>query len=60
MDTAEISYLDAMVYCDRMEMTPREREFLWDVIKKLDQRYLGELARRRKPPPTSKTPPARR
>lgn len=50
-----ISYMTTMQYGRDMEMGPGEREFLWDVIKKLDSVFLARIAKK-KPPPT---PPRR-
>jgi hypothetical protein len=63
MSQGPISYLALVQYADEMGMGPGEKEFLWDVVKKLDSHFLAEVARRNKPPPpptTNKPPPPRR
>ena len=57
MSQGPISYLALVRYADEMGMGPGEKEFLWDVVKKLDSHFLAEVARRNKPPPTTNKPP---
>jgi len=54
-DQGNISYMVVTQYCRDLGMVTREREFLWDVIKQLDAKYLA-LVSKKTPLPT---PPRR-
>jgi hypothetical protein len=43
-----ISYREVMTYADDYEMGPNRREFLWDVIEKVDRSFLNLLAEKTK------------
>lgn len=35
-----ISYREVMAYANDMELGPNSREFLWEVVKRVDARFL--------------------
>lgn len=43
MTQGPISYREAMLYADEMEMGPDLRSFMWDVIRRVDSKFLKLL-----------------
>lgn len=49
LSQGSISYMVTMQYGRDLEMGPGQREFLWDVIKKLDTLYISRVTKKKTP-----------